>query len=128
MADGTLEGEFMRSSDDFLTDLEQLRELEQQKRTMSPGDPARSELAARIEDVTLNLFGRSQYQTHLAVASEPTEGRERRATNLVLRDWREAERRLREAHLIVRGIAAETAGFRDEYLRRIDELERSSGS
>jgi hypothetical protein len=126
MADGTLEGEFARTSDDFMGDLDRLRELEREKRSMAPGDPARTEIAVRIEEATLDLFGRSQFQTHLAQASEQPDGQERRSNQLVLRDWRDAEARLREAQAVLRGIAAETAGYREEYLRNVDDLERSS--
>ena len=60
--------ELQRLSSEFLSQMEQVRSLEEQKRELPPGDERRPELAARIEAMTMELLGLSEYQSRLAAA------------------------------------------------------------
>jgi hypothetical protein len=123
MADTTAEDELQRSSDEFLMALEALRAMEQEKRAMESDDPRRQGLAIDIEELSLGLLGRSQYQTQLVGEAAPDGTVAPRPAHSVLDDWRDAERRLREAHVAVRRVSLESTRFQDEYRRSIAHVE-----
>ena len=127
MSDVDPESELQRSSRDFLGALAALEVMEREKQEMAPDDPARVGLAIDIEELTLGLLGRSQYQTRLAAQSQQEAAPEPRPVHIVLRDWRDAERRLREAALAVRRIALESTGFEEEYRRSVARVEQRQG-
>ena len=115
--------ELQRLSSEFLSQMEQVRSLEEQKRDLPPGDERRPELAARIEAMTMELLGRSEYQSRLASAqSDPVEA-PIRPIHHVIADWRDAERRLQAAHGVLRDIVAESRAFQEEYQRTVAHAE-----
>ncbi len=114
------EAEFQRSSQEFLRGVELIAELERQKRDLPRQDAQRLELADRIEGVAVDLLGRSQYQSRLVTTQANLPPGPKRPTHEILRDWRDAERRLHQAHDAVRAIVSESAGFQDEYRRTFE--------
>ena len=123
MADTSAEDELQRSSEEFLGALHALQVMEREKRSLAPDDPRRQRLVIDIEELTLGLLGRSQYQTQLAAESAGGEPAMPRQVQLVLADWRDAERRLREAHVAVRRVSLESTRFQDEYRRSVAHVE-----
>jgi hypothetical protein len=119
MAKTDTETELQRSSQEFLRALMALQVMELEKQALDNDDPKRVGLAIDIEELTLGLLGRSQYQTRLAADLQGAVLAEPRHTPKVLSDWREAERRLREASRSVRRIALEATDLREEYQRSI---------
>jgi hypothetical protein len=124
--------ELLHSSAVFITELEQLLEMERRKRALDSSDPDRIPLAREIEELTVGLVSRSRYQTRL-LQLEAQEWRfeERgfeeepaRAPLAVIQDWRAAERRLYEARLALERASDETDRLREEHHRS----RRSSGS
>jgi hypothetical protein len=93
------------TSDALLSDLDALQALEQEKRTIQPGDPQLVRIAARIEQLASRVLGASTEQYRLTervqqlvetgspdapdTAIEDT----RREMRVILADWRDAERR-----------------------------------
>jgi len=114
------EAELKRSSAEFLERVDAIRALEAEKRELVPDDPRRPELARRIEAMAMDLFGRSQYQSHLISAQARQEPPPVRPLHLILADWQDADRRLRVAHELTRGATAEAKLFRDEYERNLE--------
>jgi hypothetical protein len=104
------------TSDALLVALDELRELEGQKRKLGPGTPRFAELAKQIETLAEEILRNSETEERLAqrsvelvedgrgdLAAQPIEGMAApRDVHLILGDWRDAERRL----------AAETPGSR----------------
>lgn len=102
------------TSDALLVALDELRELEGQKRKLGPGTPEFAELARQIEALAEELLRNSETEERLAqrsvelvedgrrdLAAQPIEGMAApRDVHLILGEWRDAERRL----------AAETPG------------------
>jgi hypothetical protein len=102
------------TSDALLVALDELRELEGQKRKLGPGTPEFAELAKQIETLAEELLRNSETEERLAqrsvelvedgrgdVAAQPIEAMAApRDVHLILGEWRDAERRL----------AAETPG------------------
>ena len=125
MTDTTTEPEMLRASDEFLGSLVVLQGMEVQKRALAPDDPQRHGLAVDIEELSLSLLGRSQYQTRLAAGAAPENGVAPRQAHLVLADWQDAERRLRDAHLAVRRIGFESTAYQDEYRQSIVRVNRN---
>jgi hypothetical protein len=98
-----------RTSDALLRDLETLIQLEEEKRTIAPGDPALVDLAARIELIAKRVLSSStsqRAQTQLiqelaeagspAVPDGPIEETPR-SIEAILAAWRQAERQLDSA-------------------------------
>lgn len=95
-----------RTSDALLRDLETLTELEEEKRTIDPGDPRLVDLAARIEIVAKRVLASSTSQraqtqliNHLTEAGSPaapeaTIEETPRSMEAILSAWRQAERQL----------------------------------
>jgi hypothetical protein len=128
-----------RTSDALLRDLEALLRLEEEKRTIEPGDPRLVDLAAQIEDIAKRVMASSTSQrAQTEVIQELTEAGSPaapdapiddtpRSMEAILAAWREAERRLdaaepdsaeaMEAQLLVNRL-------RQEYRRAHDEVTR----
>ncbi len=93
------------TSDALLRDLDVLVAIEEEKRTLEPGDPRLVELAERIEEIARRVLDSTnrQHQLTRAVnaqvdrgspdAPETTIDETPRPIQAVLADWREAERR-----------------------------------
>ncbi len=109
-ADAMSTSDALRStSDALLRDLEVLGTLEDEKRTIEPGDPRLVDLAAQIEEIARRVLTGSVRQRHLTeTASEQVEERAPdapsqsieatlRRPSAVLADWRAAEQRLAAA-------------------------------
>ena len=95
-----------RTSDALLRDLEALLQLEEEKRSIDPGDPRLVDLAARIELIAKRVLASStseRAQTQLihelvesgspAVPDTPIEDTPR-SMEAILSAWRQAERQL----------------------------------
>jgi hypothetical protein len=129
-----------RTSDALLRDLETLLQLEEEKRSIEPGDPRLVDLAARIELVAKRVLASStseRAQTQLinalaesgsaAVPDGPIEDTPR-SMEAILSAWRQAERQLDAA---TPGSAEATEAqllvdqLRDEYRQAHDEALRN---
>jgi len=102
-----LEQELKTTSDELLRKLEQLRELELEKREQAPGSARFQKLAREIERLAATVLSQTVKQERLG--EKTAERREetgltppppiaevtpRRELSLILGEWREAERRL----------------------------------
>lgn len=97
------------TSDALMRDLEVLGEIEEQKRTLEPGDPRLVELAQRVEDIARRVLSSTVRQRRLTeVANEQVEAGhpaspERSIDDTtrpiadILAEWRAAERRAQPA-------------------------------
>lgn len=124
----SLESELRTTSDNLLANLNRLAELESAKRDAAPGSPEFVELSRKVEAMAAQILGFSRRQTELATATEVmvdkgiagapstpiAEIRPARDANLILAEWRDAERRLAD---LERG-SPEAGRLRD----RIDDL------
>ena len=99
-----------RTSDDFLARLDELEDLEQEKRKLEPGSPAFRALAERVKDLSRDLFHASQLQQTLGEKTAdvratgasgapvaPIDEIVPRELSLILAEWRDVERQLAEA-------------------------------
>jgi hypothetical protein len=114
------------ASDNFLTRVERLHALEEQKREL---DPARIEgIAQEVESLTREILDWAERQSSLAEAvaqTEPGGGTPiavipPRPLNVVLAEWRAAERALAEAEPATaawESANADVERLRDEYAR-----------
>jgi len=102
----TNSGDALRAtSDALLNDLDALQALEQEKRTIQPGDPQLVRIAARIEQLANRVLGSSTEQFRLTEriqqlvetgspdAPEAPIEDTKREMRAILADWRDAERR-----------------------------------
>jgi len=128
------------TSDALLRDLDVLSTIEEEKRSLEPGDPKLVQLASRIEEIAQRVLVGSVRQRQLtevvsaqveAGSPDAPEGPIEdtpRAMQAILADWREAERRAADADL---GTAEATEAealvtrLRDEY-RRAHEAAREA--
>lgn len=134
-----LEAGLRSASDRLMSTLEELIQLEQRKRDMQPGSTEFVQLADRIETLASVALGHTREQATLAEASKalagtplemerPIEAIPPRPLDVVLGEWRAAERRLSEAasgatdHDVAQ---ADSHRLRDEY-RRAQETARSA--
>jgi hypothetical protein len=97
------------TSDELLRDLEALFVLEEEKRTVTPGDPRLIDLASQIEKIATRVLVTSARERQLTEriqeaaeegsASVPDGSIDEtpRPISAILADWREAERRLEAA-------------------------------
>ncbi|HET7703773.1 MAG TPA: hypothetical protein VFK35_10255 [Candidatus Limnocylindrales bacterium] len=127
------------TSDALLRDLDVLVAIEEEKRTLEPGDDRLVELAGRIEEIAQRILSGSVRQHQLtqvvnaqveagsANAPETSIDHTPRPIQSVLAEWREAERR----HLAAEPGSAEAAEadalvarLRDEYRRAHEALSR----
>ena len=93
------------TSDALLRDLDVLVAIEEEKRTLEPGDPRLVELAERIEEIARRVLDSTSRQHRLTRvvnaqvdrgspdAPDTTIDETPRPIQAVLADWREAERR-----------------------------------
>ncbi len=136
----TNSGDALRAtSDALLSDLDALQALEQEKRTIQPGDPQLVKIAARIEQLSSRVLGTSveQYQLTERVQRLVETGSPdapdgpiedtKREMRVILADWRDAERR---AELAQPGspdalaAAADIERLRVEYRAAFEEARR----
>ena len=101
-----LEGELRLASDRRLRTLEQLQALETEKRELTPGNPRFKKLATEIERLAAVVFAQTHAQESLAQQADAharrtgtalppiKEARSARELQVILADWRDAERRL----------------------------------
>lgn len=131
----SIDSELRNTSDRLLEQLTKLGELEAAKRDATPGSTEFVELSHQVETLAAELLGTSQRQSSLAAATEAlkrigaddapstpiAEIEPAREPNVILAEWRDAERRAAAA---TPGSAEEAASRRDvERLR--DEYRRS---
>ena len=129
------------ASDALLRDLEVLTTLEEEKRSLDPGDPRLVELAGRIEEIAGRVLGGTVRQHQLTQRANvqvaggglnaPTQTIEQteRTMSVILTEWREAERRLAGADPDSADEAetrALIAALRDEYRRAYETARRNS--
>jgi len=103
------EQELRAASDELMRRLERLRELEIEKRQLTPGTARFRKLARDIERLAAGVLTKTVEQEHLAdksielreqTGAQPqpiAEVRPQRDISLILGEWREAERRLSAA-------------------------------
>lgn len=121
-------GDALRAtSDELLRDLEVLSALEDEKRTIAPGDPRLVELAERIEEIAIRILGSTTRQRELteqvndlsnagsAAAPETAIQDTPRSIPEILAVWREAERTLAAAE--PGSVDAAEAGLQVQRLR-----------
>jgi hypothetical protein len=135
-------GDALRAtSDELLRDLEVLSALEDEKRTIEPGDPRLVELAERIESIASRILGSSTKQRELTekIHDNSTAGSAAapgaaiddtpRSIADILAAWREAERTLAAAE--PGSVDAAEAGLQVESLRaeyrRAHDARRTGG-
>ncbi|MBA2718102.1 MAG: hypothetical protein H0U52_02510 [Chloroflexi bacterium] len=127
------------TSDALLRDLDVLVTLEEEKRTLEPGDARLVELAGRIEEIAQRILAGSvrQHQLTQAVNAQVEAGSSTapdasidqtpRPVQAVLAEWREAERRGAAAEP-GSGEAAEAQArvirLREEYRRAHEAIQR----
>ena len=128
------------TSDDLMRDLEVLVAIEDEKRTLKPGDPRLLELAERIEDIAKRVLSGSVRQRRLTeVGHERVEAGAPDAPDApiaetprpiadILAAWREAERRFGaaapdSAEAVEARAVAEHC--REEYRRALEERRTS---
>ena len=120
------EAELRVASDNFLTRVERLHALEEQKRELPPVETA--ELAREVELLTREILEWATRQTDLAESvaagadadTRPISTTPPRALNVVLAEWRAAERRLENEKPATAGwesARADIDRLRDEYAR-----------
>ena len=128
-----------QTSDALLRDLEVLTTIEEEKRTLTPGDPRLVELAGRIQEIAERILSGTVRQHQLsqvvnvqveqAAPDAPTAPIEAtpRSLTAILAEWRDAERRLATADPDSADAAearALTEALRDEYRRAYDAARR----
>ncbi len=135
-----LEAGLRVASDRLLTTLDELVELEQRKRGITPGTAAFVDLAGRIETLAASALDQTREQTVLAETTRSVAGTPARVETAieeipprpidrVLQEWRAAERRLGELEKGSDGYhlaAADVHRLRDEY-GRVQEIARRGG-
>jgi hypothetical protein len=129
----SLESELRSASDHLLDELNRLAELEGAKRDATPGTPEFVELSRKVEAMAAQILGYSRRQTDLATATEVmvdqgvagvpstpiAEIRPARDPNLILAEWRDAERR----HAQLEAGSPEAGRLREQ----IDDLREEYG-
>jgi len=132
-------GALRTTSDTLLRDLEVLSEIEDEKRSIEPGDPRLVELAARVEELAARVLDSSRRQRTLTesvhrqveagLPEAPTTSIEAtpRTMATILAEWRDGERRLAAAEPgSPEAIATEALveSCRAEYRRAYDAADR----
>jgi hypothetical protein len=115
------------TSDALMRDLNELAGLEDEKRSLQPGDDRLTELAERIEVIAARLFGKTVRQRQLSTKVEDLVEESHpeaplgsiddtlREIHVVLAEWRDAERQAQEA--VPGSVEAEAAADRAAELR-----------
>jgi hypothetical protein len=141
--------ELRGASDALLRDLERLATLEERKRRIMPGDPDLVSLSKDIEEVAQRVLFATVHQRSLteevdeliqkdpgAIRKRSIEATPPRELHKILRDWRDAERRVSEAS---RGSEESVSALREaawlrieyrnaqEVARRRTELDKAGG-
>lgn len=133
----SIESELRDTSDRLLDELKQLGELETAKRDATPGTPEFVSLSRQVEALAAQVLGSSHRQTELAattrvlaesgIAQAPAtpiaEVTPARDANVVLAEWRDAERRvaaLPAGDPAGAGLRARIEDLRDEYRRSFE--------
>jgi hypothetical protein len=127
----SLESELRKTSDSLLNVLNQLADLETQKRALPGGSPEFVTLSRRIADLSVEVLRRSEVEADLAESLEerrraglaqtkPIEAVAPAARDLqvILDEWRAAERQLAQADpagIESADAAASVRRLRDEY-------------
>jgi hypothetical protein len=127
------------TSDALLRDLDVLITIEEEKRTLEPGDPRLTELAARVEDLAkrvlmgttrqheLTKAANAQVEAGSANAPTATIDDTPRPIAAILAEWREAERRAAVAPDGSADAAEADAlveRLRDEYRRALEAISK----
>ena len=127
------------TSDTLLRDLDVLVTLEEEKRSLEPGDDRLVELAGRIEEIAQRILSGSVRQHQLtqtvnaqveagsAGAPDASIDQTPRPLQAVLADWREAERRAASAESGSAEAAeadALVSSLREEYRRAHEAIQR----
>ncbi len=127
------------TSDTLLRDLDVLVTLEEEKRSLEPGDDRLVELAGRIEEIAQRILSGSVRQHQLtqtvnaqveagsAGAPDASIDQTPRPIQAVLADWREAERRAASAESGSAEAAeadALVSSLREEYRRAHEAIQR----
>lgn len=125
----TAPAQLRATSDQMLRDLDVLAALEEEKRTLVPGDPQMVELAARVDEIAQRVLALTSRQREMAAqqtayvnasgsSAPPIDATPPRPIAAILADWRAEERRLAAAESgSVDAIEASVtiAGLREEY-------------
>ena len=129
------------TSDALLRDLEVLGTMEEEKRTLAPGDPRLVELAGRVEEIAQRILAGTVRQHHLSQTANievrlgtpdaPTTPIDEtpRPLTAVLAEWRDAERRAISAEPDSAEAAEARAlvdALREEYRRGYEAARRGS--
>lgn len=129
------------TSDSMLRDLDVLVTIEEEKRSLEPGNPRLMELAARIEEIArrvlvgttrqhdLTRVAHRQVKTGAPGAPEASIDETVRPMQAILSDWRDAERRAAAAAQGSAEAAEASAlvdGLREEYRRAHEAVIRNS--
>ena len=129
------------TSDALMRDLEVLATIEDEKRTLAPGDPRMVELAQRVEDVARRVLSSTVRQRRLTeVGNEQADAaapgtpvtsidETPRAIADILAEWRAAERRALAAEPgSAEAAEARALGdhHREEYRRALEERKAST--
>jgi hypothetical protein len=127
----SIEQQLRLASDTLMGALDQLHDLEAEKRTLPMGGERFVELARRVDDFALQILRHTEHQKSFAETLEKRREAgggvghaideitpEPRGLQAILADWRDAERRLAAADLGSREAseaAARVRELRDEY-------------
>lgn len=132
-----------QTSDELLRDLDALVELEEEKRSIAPGDPRLVELAAQIESIAARVLVSTTKQLALTedIQDEAEAGGPGAPTTAIddtprsipsiLAEWREAERRAAAAEpgsAEAREVEILIDGLRTEYSRAYEAASRRERS
>lgn len=136
----SIDPELRAASDALLANLDRLRALEEEKRSLPLGSPRLVELAGEIEQLAATVLGASDIQENLARLTRtmvlegeaPADGSietmdAARDVHSVLADWREAERQLAEYSPDSQeagSLRAQIEIFKMEYRRALDAATR----
>jgi hypothetical protein len=127
-----IESDLRLTSDRMLRTLEQLEALENEKRGLQPGTDRFQRLAVEVERLASTVYAQTHAQQLLGVRAQETvertgveiapidDAQPNRDLQLILADWRDAERRLSlaEPDSAEHALAASDIGrLRDEYHR-----------
>ena len=130
------------TSDALMRDLADLTELEDEKRSLQPGDSRLLALAERIEVIAARLFGATVRQRELSTTIDelveeshpeaPLGSIEAtpREIHVILAEWREAERQAQEAppgSVEAEAASDRAALLRTEYRMAHEAAQRRSG-
>jgi hypothetical protein len=141
--ESNLEQDLRTVSDEMLRTIEQLQDLENQKRAEKPGTARFLKLAAEIERLAGMIFNQTSQQeelaekTHIAAqlgapVTTPIEDvTPSRDVGVILSEWRDAERRLSATGIDTADhskAAADVRRLRDEYHRYYEAQKESPTS